>query len=236
MLLHSSVVKHWHFLAHRPSGICLGEGPWSKSIFFFNPVKFCLVWVIKQLKVSIFPLLPVYLLSQELTKSPLECGRSTPPSKRWAKAETRDRVLLPTARGFAYFCIWLWLEAQAPAQQNQPAQHYSVQRQLGPAGSRLAKKWRFSTVVLSQPKSSLDCKLSSSARLVMRAILFADNNIIPEGGTGSPCLPAGLSTAVRLLIFTLVAWSSWELVETSLAVGTDHTCPHAGRKYLPFLR
>lgn len=186
----------------------------------------------------IFFLLAVYLPSQVLTKGLLDCGCSMMPSKRWAKAETRDRVLLPAARGFAWFCIWLWLEAQAPAQQNRPAQHSSVQRQLGTAGSRLAKKWLFSTVMRSQPKKkkSLDCKLSSSAPLLMRAVLFVDNNITPEGDTTSRCLPAGLGTAVRLLIFTPVAWSNGELVETSSTTRADHPCPRAGRKCLPVLR
>lgn len=121
------------------------------------------------------------------------------PSCRRAKAETRDHVLLPSVHGFAYVCVWLRLQPSKP-----PAQHYPVQRQLGAAGSRLDEKWQFSTASPSQPKTALDCESSCSAPLVMRAKLFADNNIPQEGGISRLCFPAGLGTAVWLFIF-----SSW---------------------------
>lgn len=214
---------------HHPSGIWLWKGPWPKIIFFFffsiflsHKILFSLSYntVLKYIFpfiTCLHPFAGTYIRSTH-------CGYFTPLSKCWDKAETRDRVLLPAAHGFPHFCVWLWLYAQAPAQQKQPAQHCSVQRQLGAACSSMAKKWWFSTVILSQPKTSLDCKSSNLALLVMRAKLFADNNITWEGGTSSPCLPAGLGSAVRLLIFTLVAWSNQVLVETSSAMRTEHTC------------
>lgn len=165
--------------------------------FFLNLVKFCLVWVIKQFKNVDFPFITCLLTFSDTYKKStwLRMLRATINvlGQGW------DQSPCPAASCW-WLCLLLnltlaWNSGSGPAKPTSSA----LFSPKAAGSSRQAKKWRFSAVLLSQAKTSLDCKLSSSAAPVMRAVLFADNSITPEGGTGSPCLPAGLGAAGRML-------------------------------------
>lgn len=159
-----------------PPGIWLEEGPWSKSISFFNPAKFFLVWVGKQLKMLIFPFIACLLTFWGTYKKPLNCGCPTPR----ALGQGWDQRPCPAA-GCSWFCplLYLTLAWSSGSSPEKPTSSALFCPEAA-GSSRLAEKWPFSTVTLSQPKPALDYKSSCSASVVTRAKLFADNNITRE--------------------------------------------------------